>query len=127
LNFHLEQVQDFTPTPMTVATEIYYTGIHPYTGESIYTATDEKSKLAQRRYFFWYEPDKRREIEQSLRKLHREDLLRRLFSAPVNRSRTSMAVRQNATTDKNRERQNREYKKRDTLKKDPLKKGHSKK
>jgi uncharacterized radical SAM protein YgiQ len=79
LNFHLEQVQDFTPTPMTVSTEIYYTGIHPYTGEEIYTAHDEKAKLAQRKYFFWYKPEIRREIELSLKKLHREDLYRRLY------------------------------------------------
>ena len=55
LNFHLEQVQDFTPTPMTVATEIYYTGYHPYTLEKVYTARSSQEKLAQRRYFFWYD------------------------------------------------------------------------
>lgn len=51
LNMHLEQVQDFTPTPMTLATEIYYTGIHPYTGERVFVATDKNEKLAQRKYF----------------------------------------------------------------------------
>ena len=55
LNFHLEQVQDFTPTPMTVATEIYYSGYHPYTGEKIFTAVRPEEKLAQRKYFFWYD------------------------------------------------------------------------
>ncbi len=51
LDFHLEQVQDFTPTPMTLATEIYYTGIHPYTGEEVYTATAADEKLRQRMFF----------------------------------------------------------------------------
>ena len=38
LDFHLEQVQDFTPTPMTVATEAWYTGYHPYTLEPVFSA-----------------------------------------------------------------------------------------
>lgn len=52
LNFQLEQVQDFTPTPMTLATTIYYTGIDPYTGEQCYVAKTKEAKLAQRSYFF---------------------------------------------------------------------------
>lgn len=79
LNFHLEQVQDFTPTPMTVATEIYYTGIHPYTGEKVFTAKTEKEKLAQRQFFFWYKPEMREQIQRSLMHLHRPDLLERLY------------------------------------------------
>lgn len=79
LNFHLEQVQDFTPTPMTLATEIYYTGFHPYTGERVFTAHTEKEKLAQRQFFFWYRPDARKEIINSLRRLHRPDLIDRLY------------------------------------------------
>ena len=79
LNLHLEQVQDFTPTPMTLSTEIYYTGIHPYTGEKVFTATTRDEKLAQRKYFFWYDRAYRFEITQSLKKLHRNDLLRKLF------------------------------------------------
>lgn len=79
LNFHLEQVQDFTPTPMTLATEIYYTGIHPYTGEKIYTATRPEEKLAQRKYFFWYEKTYRPDIIRSLHRLHRPDIIRRLY------------------------------------------------
>lgn len=79
LNLHLEQVQDFTPTPMTLSTEIYYTGIHPYTGERVFTATSRDEKLAQRKYFFWYDKTYRLEITKSLKRLHRPDLLRRLF------------------------------------------------
>ncbi len=79
LGIHLEQIQDFTPTPMTVATEIYYTGFHPYTGKKVYTATHPAEKLAQRQYFFWYDRAYRAGITASLRRLHRPDLIRRLF------------------------------------------------
>jgi len=79
LDFHLEQVQDFTPTPMTVATEIYYSGYHPYTGEKIFTAKTPQEKLAQRRYFFWYDKAYRNDIINALHRLHRSDLVVRLF------------------------------------------------
>ena len=81
LNFHLEQVQDFTPTPMTLATEIFYTGIHPYTGEKVFTARTEKEKLAQRKFFFWYKPEMREEIRKSLEKMGRPDLMRALYES----------------------------------------------
>ena len=80
LNFHLEQVQDFTPTPMTLASEIFYTGIHPYTGEKIYTATREEEKLAQRRMFFWYKPEERGKVMRDLKRLGRFDIIKKLFS-----------------------------------------------
>lgn len=80
LNFHLEQVQDFTPTPMTVASEIYYSGIHPYTGAKVYVARGSEQKQAQRRFFFWYNPDARRDIMRSLTRMHRPDLIKALFS-----------------------------------------------
>ena len=79
LNFHLEQVQDFTPTPMTVATEIYYTGYHPYTGERIFTAISPEEKNAQRKYFFWYDPQNRRDIIASLKRMNRADLISQLY------------------------------------------------
>ena len=79
LDFHLEQVQDFTPTPMTVATEMYYSGVDPYTGNKVYTATRPEEKLAQRRYFFWYDRTYRAEIIQGLKRMHRPDLIDRLF------------------------------------------------
>ena len=52
MNFKLEQVQDFTPTPMTLATVIYYSGYHPVTLERVYTANTREAKLKQRSYFF---------------------------------------------------------------------------
>lgn len=79
LNFHLEQVQDFTPTPMTVSTEMWYTGYDPYTLEPIYSAKTPREKLAQRQFFFWYKPEERRNIENELRRIGRIDLLKKLY------------------------------------------------
>ena len=79
LDFHLEQVQDFTPTPMTNATETWYTGYDPYTLEQVFSAKTQREKLAQRQYFFWYKPEERRGIEQSLRRIGRPDLIKRLY------------------------------------------------
>jgi len=78
LNFHLEQIQDFTPSPMTLATEMYYTGYHPYTLEKVYTARTKEQKLAQRQYFFWYDRSYRPQIIKSLKRLKREDILKKL-------------------------------------------------
>ena len=80
LDFHLEQVQDFTPTPMTNATETWYTGYDPYTLEKVFSAKTPKEKLAQRQYFFWYKPEERRNIEQSLRRIGRPDLIKQLYA-----------------------------------------------
>lgn len=80
LDFRLEQVQDFTPTPMTLATEIFYSGIHPYTGESIFTAKTEKEKLAQRRYFFWYDHTQQHMICDALKRIGRIDLISKLYA-----------------------------------------------
>lgn len=86
LNFHLEQVQDFTPTPMTVSTEMWYTGYDPYTLEPVYSAKTQEEKLAQRQFFFWYKPEKRREIEKELRLIGRPDLINRLYDHDANMS-----------------------------------------
>ena len=69
LGFQLEQVQDFTPTPLTLASAIYYSGIHPYTGEQVYTARSRQEKEEQRKFFFWYKPENRQWIRQSLAKI----------------------------------------------------------
>lgn len=79
LNFQLEQIQDFTPTPMTVSTVIYYSGYHPYTLEKVATAHTKTEKEAQRQYFFWYQPDKKAGIIKSLRRIGRPDLIEKLF------------------------------------------------
>lgn len=79
LDFHLEQVQDFTPTPMTISTETWYTGYDPYTLEPVFSAKTPKEKLAQRQFFFWYKPEERRNIERELRRIGREDLIPQLY------------------------------------------------
>ena len=84
LNFHLEQVQDFTPTPMTLATEMFYSGYNPYTMNKIYVAKTQKEKLAQRQFFFWYLPEKRDEIKKELRSNHLEYLVDKLFEKKGN-------------------------------------------
>jgi len=78
-DFRLEQVQDFTPTPMTLATEIYYSGYHPYTLEPIFTAKNKDEKLEQRKFFFWYKSEYRNAIMRDLQKMKRPDLQKKLF------------------------------------------------
>lgn len=79
LDFHLEQVQDFTPTPMTVSTETWYTGYHPYTLQPVFSAKTQKEKLAQRMFFFWYKSEERKAIINELRKIGRSDLIDKLY------------------------------------------------
>ncbi|KAA3613175.1 MAG: YgiQ family radical SAM protein [Calditrichaeota bacterium] len=79
LGFRLEQVQDFTPTPMTVATVIYYSGYHPYTLKPVFTARSKTEKKEQHRFFFWYKKENWDWIRNTLRTLKREDLVERLL------------------------------------------------
>ena len=79
MGFQLEQVQDFTPTPMTVATVIYYSGVHPYTLKPHKTVKDKEEKLNQRRFFFWYKRENHSFIKQSLNKANRPDLIEKLI------------------------------------------------
>lgn len=79
MGFRLEQVQDFTPTPMTVAEVIYYTGVHPYTLQPVKTAKTREEKQAQNRYFFWYKPEMKNWIRNRLLKLGEKDLATRLI------------------------------------------------
>lgn len=77
--FKLEQVQDFTPSPMTLATEIYYTGIHPYTLERVYTARSKEQKNAQRQFFFWHDKQNKSAIINELKRIHRHDLIQKIY------------------------------------------------
>ena len=63
---------------MTVSTETWYTGYDPYTLEPVKSAKSQQEKLAQRQYFFWYKPEERRGIEQSLRRIGRPELISEL-------------------------------------------------
>jgi len=79
MGFQLEQVQGFTPTPMTVATVIYYSGYHPYTLKKVNTPITRKEKDEQHRFFFWYKDENKAWIKKTLNKLGREDLLKVLL------------------------------------------------
>lgn len=79
LGFRLEQVQDFTPTPMTVATEIYVTGVHPYDGRPVEVARTQDEKQIQRSFFFWYKPEMRNSLRQTLHRLGLKDIAGRLL------------------------------------------------
>lgn len=79
MGFQLEQVQDFTPTPMTVATVIYYAGVHPYTLKPVETVKTRKEKQKQNRFFFWYKAENRQWIKDTLNKEGRTDLVNRLL------------------------------------------------
>jgi uncharacterized radical SAM protein YgiQ len=79
LGYKLEQIQDFTPTPMTVATEIYYSGYHPYTMKKVETAISLDDKTKQRTFFFWYKPENKTFIKNYLAKVNMFDTLKDLF------------------------------------------------
>ncbi len=79
MNFRLEQVQDFTPTPMTLATVVYYSGYHPYTMEKIFTAKNRHDKENQRQFFFWYKNEFKSSIKKELERKGRADLTKKLF------------------------------------------------
>lgn len=79
LNFKLQQVQDFTPSPMTLATEIYYTGYHPYTLKPVYTARTAQQKTAQRQFFFWHDKKNKNIIIKKLKQIDRSDLIKKLY------------------------------------------------
>jgi uncharacterized radical SAM protein YgiQ len=79
MGFQLEQVQDFTPTPMTVAEVIYYTGVHPYTLKPVKTVKTREEKLNQNRFFFWYKKENQDWIRKQLTKAKRPDLIDKLL------------------------------------------------
>lgn len=112
LHFHLEQVQDFTPTPMTMSTEMYYTGFNPYTLEPVFTAHTKEEKLAQRKYFFWYDNEYKQEIIRSLLRLKRSDLISELY--PGSSGKTFVANRpiqknKSKTENYSKKKQNKKY------------------
>ena len=68
MHYRPEQVQDFTPTPMTLSTTMFYTGINPYTREPIYVARTPEEKKQQNQYFFWYKPESQKSNVKSRKK-----------------------------------------------------------
>jgi len=79
LGFRLEHVQDFTPTPMTVATVMYYSGYHPYTLKKYYIPKSIQEKRNQHRFFFWYKKENQGWIKKKLTEAGKPDVLKRLF------------------------------------------------
>ena len=79
LGYKLEQVQDFTPTPMTLATEIYYSGYDPYSLKPVFVAKTKQEKLDQQRFFFWYKPENRQYVKNALRKIGKALWIDKLF------------------------------------------------
>ncbi len=119
LDFHLEQVQDFTPTPMTVSTEMWYTGYNPYTLEPVYSAKTQKEKLAQRQFFFWYKSEERRKIEFELKRIGRPDLIKKLYEKRKDIKETTPIFHKHNDFEKNENRKHytKNEKSRDTRKK----------
>ncbi len=113
MGFKLEQVQDFTPTPMTVATVIYYTGLHPYTLKPIYTAKTRKEKKNQHLFFFWHKRENHQIIRDKLKSIGREDLIEKLindkkkFNKKVALNERKITTAKNKFREKKRRRKNR--------------------
>ncbi|WP_440948923.1 YgiQ family radical SAM protein [Methanosarcina sp. T3] len=72
---YTEQVQDFTPTPMTVSTCMYYTGLDPFTGKKVYVARDKKEKAMQRALMHYRSPVNYELVYEALEKAGRLDLV----------------------------------------------------
>ncbi len=75
----LEQVQSFTPTPMTNATVMYYSGVNPYDLKPVFVARSKTQKERQHIYFFWYKNEFKNRIKSNLQKLGRSDLIKKLL------------------------------------------------
>ncbi len=67
MGFELEQVQDFTPTPMTVATVSYYSGYHPYNLKPVFVPKSKEEKKDQHKFFFWYKSENEKWIKSKLK------------------------------------------------------------
>ncbi len=78
MGFKLEQVNDFTPTPMTVATVIYYSGVHPYTLKPTFVPKTAKEKADQHRFFFWHKPENKQWIKDKLTAVGQRELAEKL-------------------------------------------------
>ncbi len=98
MGFQLEQVQGFTPTPMTVATVIYYSGYHPYTLKKSYVPKSKKDKDEQHRFFFWYKKENQNWIRNTLEKVGRPDLMSKLLPSEI-RNKRKMGQKKSKTND----------------------------
>jgi len=85
LGLRVEQVQDFTPTPGTLATCIYYTGIDPFSGEVVYVPRGAKEKRMQKALLLAHLPESRKDVLEALRFAGREDAVKMLFDGDKGR------------------------------------------
>jgi len=101
-----EQVQDFYPTPGTASTVMYYTGIDPFTGKPVYTATDYREKQLQRALLQWRKPENRRLIREAMAyctEKGQSDLLELLGVPPKNADKESdRATKKTVRSDSNK-------------------------
>lgn len=110
LGFQLEQVQDFTPTPMTIATEMFYAEMTP-DGKPLFVAKTPEEKANQKQFFFWYIPANRPHLREVLERLKMGKVSRLLLS------RTAMAEGKEYFPSKERE-ENEEFRNREMQKRD---------
>jgi len=69
------QVQDFIPTPMAMATSMYYTGLDPFTGQPVYTAKEMRDKRLQKALLLYWDPAHHEETREALKRAGRSDLI----------------------------------------------------
>ncbi len=100
-----EQVQDFYPTPGTVSTSIYYTGLDPYTLQPVYVAKDKEEKATQRALLQYYNPKNRERVLKALKQVHREDLIPLLLKSTP-KTKSEMAAKNKTNTIKNKPNKN---------------------
>lgn len=79
INLRLEQVQDLTPTPMTLASTMFYTGLDPYSLKPVFVARKPEDKLLQRSFFFPANFEEKHKVIMALKKIGREDLIPKIF------------------------------------------------
>ena len=77
-NLRVEQVQEFTPTPGSLATCIYYTGRDPFSGDVIHVARNSIERRQQKSLLLWHLPESRKDVTEALRQCGREELIDRL-------------------------------------------------
>lgn len=103
IGYKPEQVQDFTPTPMTLASVLFYTGFDPYTLQKVYTAKSYQEKLDQQRFLLWYKPENKEWIKLALTKKHRMDLYNELYDInPTNANHSKQSQSKNVQQHRNR-------------------------
>ncbi len=78
LHLNLEQVQDFTPTPMTLSSVMFYTGLDPYTLKRLSIPRTIKEKKIQQLFFFLHREEKRMELKAELKRMKRFDIVKLL-------------------------------------------------